>query len=93
MARPLVLTLVPSRHVAGDFTFMSLVGSLDPPTAPPTRIQPPARTLHETTVYDYGIFCNLQPGNRYWMALVGGSHCAAYVTRAQTVPARANAYL
>lgn len=62
----------------GDFVFMSLVGSLEPPTAPPTRKQPPSRTLHHDEIVDYGIFCNLRPGNRYWIALIGGGHCAAY---------------
>ena len=61
-----------TKHV-GDFTFMSLVGD-----HPPTRKQPPSRTLHEGEVVDIGVFCNLQPGNRYWIALLGGGHCATY---------------
>jgi len=61
-----------TKHV-GDFTFMSLVGD-----HPPTRKQPPSRTLHEGEVVDFGVFCNLQPGNRYWIALLGGGHCATY---------------
>jgi hypothetical protein len=58
---------------SGDFVFMSLVGD-----HPPTRKQPPSRTIHYDEVVDFGIFCNLQPGNRYWIALLGGEHCATY---------------
>ena len=57
----------------GDFIFMSLIGD-----HPPTRKQPPSRTLHYNEVNDFGIFCNLQPGNLYWITLLGGEHCAAY---------------
>ena len=57
----------------GDFIFMSLNGD-----HPPTRIQPPSRTLHDYDQIDYAIFCNVQPGNTYWLALYGGHHCATY---------------
>ena len=57
----------------GDFIFMSLNGD-----HPPTRIQPPSRTMHDYDQVDYTIFCNVSKGNLYWIALYGGHHCATY---------------
>ena len=61
-----------SKH-AGDFYFMTLIGD-----HPPSRKQPPSRHLNANEEVDFGIFCNVQPGNRYWIALLGGTHCAMY---------------
>ena len=38
----------------GDFVFMSLIGD-----HPPTRIQPPSRTMHDYDVTDFAI-CRLE---------------------------------
>ena len=55
---------------SGDFVFMSLVGEY-----PPTRKQPPSRTLHYDKVDDLGIFCHLQPAHRYWIdVLISHDH-------------------
>ena len=65
----------------GDFFFMSLIGD-----HPPTRKQPPSRHVLEATIEDYGIFCNMKPGNQYWIALLGGEHCAAYDLHVTKLP-------
>jgi len=65
----------------GDFFFMSLIGD-----HPPTRKQPPSRHVLEETTEDYGIFCNVRPGNRYWIALLGGGHCATYDLHVTKLP-------
>jgi hypothetical protein len=75
------LQLTFNKH-AGDFIFMTMEGA-----HPPTRIQPPSRTMHSYDQLDYAIFCDVKPGNRYWVALYGGGHCATYDLSASLLPA------
>jgi hypothetical protein len=61
-AAPGAVEIAPGTHLkftftkhSGSFVFMSLVGD-----HPPTRKQPPLRTLELNEEQDYGVFCNMQ---------------------------------
>ena len=61
-AAPGAVEIAPGTHLKftftkhqGSFVFMSLIGD-----KPPTRKQPPLRTLELNEDQDYGVFCNMQ---------------------------------